>query len=498
MSQDDRIERAWLALASVVDTARERRICLENVVEINPNNERARQALQQLDAANPGLATTSRAVAASQPASQASEPARASAPASRPERRAEPAVTPPRTAPGVQASVGAREAWRAQRSQRGFRLSIPFATVVVISLLAVAAGLTLVLSPGGGSGTPTVTSRPTRTLSMAELVATQFPQGTPTASPIGTIVTDFTPVGLEVASWTPSPTLRPSNTPTVRPTLPALTAYELVYVGERGGSTPAIFTAKADGSGERKIVDGRDAAWSADGGKLAFVRLNAVDGKPALVTANADGSAEAVVTLSTGDLLASPAWSPNGEKLAYAANDTGNLDIYLINADGTNPVRLTNTLGDDRDPAWSPDGTQLVFASDVTGRKSLQIVSVTFQATGEAGQVVRLTESQGQNFDPMWSPDGRSILFASTRDRSADVYIMRADGSDERLLTVGDGNAENRYPSWSSDGNYIVFASTRNGGVFNLFTMTPDGRNIQQVTNQAGPSYAGRFRPNGF
>jgi hypothetical protein len=499
LAQNDRIERAWLALAGVVDTPRERRICLENVVEINPNNERARQALQQLDAANPGLAPT-RAVTTSQAPSPTTSNASVSAasereparPAPRPDRRPEPKVTPPTKRAGVEATQGAKEAWRGQREQRGFRISIPFVTVAIISVLAILAGITLIFPQG--SGTPVPTAPPTRTLTQAESFGTLFPGGTPTATAIGTIVTDFTPAVIAaLPSWTPSFTPRPSNTPTVRPTLPPLTGYELVYIGERGTNPAAIFFASADGSSERKLGDGIDAAWSPDGSRLAYVRRSEATGKPVLVTIDAGGSNEFVVAETVGDSLVTPAWSPNGERLSYAANDRGNYDLFLINADGSNQVRLTDTAGDDLSPMFSPDGTRLLYASDVTGRKSLQIVSRVL----ETGQVTRLTESQGQNLDPMWSPDGRSIVFASTRDRTADIYIMRADGSDERLLTVGDGSAENRHPAWSSDGNYLVFSSTRNGGVFNLFIMTPDGKNIQQITNQAGPSFGGRFRPNG-
>ena len=67
-------------------------------------------------------------------------------------------------------------------------------------------------------------------------------------------------------------------------------------------------------------------------------------------------------------------------------------------------------------------------------------------------ELTRLTNSAGSSFEPSWSPDSASIVFVSDRDRDADLYVMNADGSNERLLTLDDGAAEDRYPAWSPDG----------------------------------------------
>ncbi|MFN8421631.1 MAG: hypothetical protein U0528_20650 [Anaerolineae bacterium] len=499
LEQNDRIERAWLALASVVDTARERRLCLENVLEINPNNDRARQLLEQLGPAEAGSAAASsvRSVATTS-ANKSAAPARPAAPAqpaaqSPSARNFTPPVIPPKTPAGRSASSGTRDAWRGQRNQRGFRLSIPFITIAIISVLAIVGGLTLLL-PGGGAATATPSTR-TATLSEAQIIGTQFPFGTPTVTVPGFIVTDISTLAVNIApTWTFTAPPKASSTPRPKPTLPAITDYVLAYIGERDGRpSGSIYVASGDGSDEKQIVvSGNDPVWSPDGSQLAYIGVT--NGSPALLVVNADGSDPQLLVQMGSSSLSGPAWSPNGDRVAFASNLEGNYEIYVVPATGGDPQRLTVNAGDDLSPTWSPDGATLVYASDVTGRKALQIVALTLAT----GQIRQLTESQGQNTDPSYSPDGKSILFTSTRGRFGDIYIMRADGSDERLLTVDDGNAENRQPAWSSDGNYVVFTSNRNGGVLNLFIMTPDGKNVRQITNQAGASYRGRFRPNGF
>jgi Tol biopolymer transport system component len=498
LAKNDRLERAWLALASLVDTPRERRICLENVLEINPNNERARQAINQLDATVPSAPAT-RSVAAPPPPTPSNPPPSRPAASESSPRRTQGPVTAPKGRPGTQATVGAREAWRSQRNQQGFRMSIPFITVAILGVLVIGFGIALLVSTNAnGTPTPGVSNTPLPTLSVAELNLTQFPLGTPSPTPAGTLITDITLEPANLApSWTPSPTRAPSKTSTPKPTLPPLTQYEMLFVGERNGSTDQkIFVTKADGSGEKQIAVGINPVWSPNGSKIAYVGVNADTNKPELVVINADGSDPTVVATTEGDSLVTPAWSANGDKLAFAANepDAGNLEIYTVDADGSNRLRVTNHLGDDLGPVWSPVSEAIIYSSDPTGRGSYQLILRDMVS----GRDTQLTQSSGQNLDAMWSPDGSYVVFASTRDRFSQIYRMNADGSDERPLTFGADSGENRYPAWSSDGNYLVFASNRNGGVFNLFIMTPDGKNVKQITNAVGVSSEGKFRPNGF
>lgn len=468
LEQDDGNEQAWLALASVTDKPRERRICLENVLEINPNNERARQALEKMRASAP-----SSGAGATPPA----EPTRVAAPPVRaPTKRA--GVTTP----------GAQDAWRSQRARQGLNPTVLFFILLSITLVGVGALLVI----GNMEGSPTPTPRFSPTAAVAGQVgptrtATQTPE------PRGTIVVrESDPI--VPPTWTPMPTATPFPTFTPSPTLPPLDAYTLVFVAERPDRPASIFTISAGGGPEQPLIVSEDPvadpAISPDGRRIAYVGL--LDGQQQLFVANADGSDGRAITFFPPSRISNPAWSPDNNRIAFVSNDAGLDAIYLIDADGTNLIRPWESTRAETDPAWSPDGSQLAYAQDTTGRRTFQVFA---RSLAPDSRPVQLTEA-GQNFSPAWSPDGTRIAFISTRTRQVSkVYIMRADGSDERILTFGDGNAENSDPAWSPDGVYVAFASNRNGGVFNIFIMTPDGGNIQQVTNQPGASVSPRFRP---
>lgn len=548
VAQNDRIERAWLALASVVDATSEKRNCLQKVLELNPANDRARQALLALPAEPRSGGTTGLSTRPGEPPSSFASSMFADespsnlpavyespadytpyssfnfdAPAAPPSAPSEAPYSPrtniqPKTAAvprsakaikaasaataattaraGTQASVGAKQAWRSQRNQEGFRFSIPFITIIVVSVLALIAGVSVIIS--NTPSTPLVVVAPSATLSTAQVLNTKFPSGTPTATAIGTIVTPNSEVAVDIPpTWTPSPTPAPSATPLPLPTRRPVKDYVFLYNGDRAGrKAPGIYLVGATDTREYPVVmldDGAaDPSYSPDGSQIVYV-ANSGPTKQ-LFVADFLGREPRQVTQFTSGEVGAPTWSPDGTALAFAATlDTTSYEIYTIKIDGSALTRITDNKVDDLDPSWSPDGTQLVWASDIIGRRAFQIVARTLSQTA----VRQLTESSGSNLSPAFSPDGSSILFSSTRDRNADVYIMRADGTDERLISF-DSDAENRYPSWSSDGAFIVFTSTRNGGVENIFVMRPDGKNIEQITNEVGASYKAKIRPNGF
>jgi len=109
-------------------------------------------------------------------------------------------------------------------------------------------------------------------------------------------------------------------------------------------------------------------------------------------------------------------------------------------------------------------------------------------------EVVRLTDSQGSSYSPAWSPDGREIVFVSDRDRDADLYLMNADGSNERLLTRND-SAEDRDPAWSPDGRWIVFSSNRDSENFRLFLIDPYSGEVSPVTTGADDAIEAAWLP---
>ena len=176
------------------------------------------------------------------------------------------------------------------------------------------------------------------------------------------------------------------------------------------GDISYIYVMNADGSSQVRItpVDGHAMrpTWSPDGSRIAFqTRRNAV-GNDEIYVMNADGSNPVRLTnhLQPGW---GPAWSPDGTKIAYVTYDeVGNADIFVMNPDGSGRVNLTNDVGFDNDPDWSPDGSRIAFTKDA----DLFIMN----ADGTNPSRIELAGTANTATIPKWSPDGLSILYATT------------------------------------------------------------------------------------
>ncbi len=160
-----------------------------------------------------------------------------------------------------------------------------------------------------------------------------------------------------------------------------------------------------------------------------------------------------------------PAGLPQ-QKIAYGAGDG---EIYLISPDGSGRTRLTNSPGYDDAPAFSPDGQRIAFTCERDGNLDICVMN----ADGSAS--ARLTDSAGKDAFPAWSPDGEHIAFMSDRDGNFEVCVMNADGSEETNLT--NNAAFDGHPAWSPDGQWIAFLSDRDGE-FRWYFMAPDGSDV--------------------
>jgi Tol biopolymer transport system component len=146
-----------------------------------------------------------------------------------------------------------------------------------------------------------------------------------------------------------------------------------------------------------------------------------------------------------------PAWSPDGMRIAFTSDRSGNNDIWIVSRHGGTLAQLTHDAGNDRNPVWSPDGSQIAFASNRLGNRDVWI------APAAGGTAVRVTEDPADDWDPTWSPDGRLIAFASNRSGDGDIYVVRV--ATGQVSRVTDTPAADREPAWSPDGNRIVFVS---------------------------------------
>jgi len=189
---------------------------------------------------------------------------------------------------------------------------------------------------------------------------------------------------------------------------------------------------------------------------------------------------------TTEDQIQGPV-STRSEQIAFVSDRDGNLEIYVMNSDGSMQTRLTTHEADDEWPSMSPDGKQIVFISnrDEPNRFSCMLTrdcnSEVYIINTDGTGLTRLTDSPNAEMFPMWSPDGTHIAF----ERNNDIYKMNLDGSNQINLTNDD--MPNLYPIWMPDGQHIVILSARDGSL-QFYTMNADGSDLQMMDSGLPPS----------
>jgi len=228
-----------------------------------------------------------------------------------------------------------------------------------------------------------------------------------------------------------------------------------------------VWTINADGTDLTRLTHSPafefDPSWSPEGTQIAY--RSDRGNRSEIWVMNADGTGQRRLTAGL-----SPAWAPHGSSIAYASpgHDPNPplSGISIMNADGSGQQRVPNTDGGEY-PSWSPDGKRIAFNSNLSGDHVMYIVNV------DGSGLVDLS-SVGEGWQVDWSPDGASILFTSHRDHPdnyTDVYVMRPDGSGVRRLT----DASAYTPAWSPDGSHIVFCAP------GLYVMRADGTGIESL-----------------
>jgi Tol biopolymer transport system component len=217
----------------------------------------------------------------------------------------------------------------------------------------------------------------------------------------------------------------------------------------------------------------------------------------ALFTMKADGSHVAQLTFNPErDFRAE--YSRDGSRIAFTSDRDGpgsilNFEVYTMLADGSNQTRLTFDPDFDDNPTWSPDGSKIAFASNRGGEEQGSIYVMDANGTN----LVRLTTDHGQQ--PAWSPDGSKIAFTASRNSTGLlIWVMNADGSNQHPLTAPDAltNQGDGEPAWSPDGSKIAFTSRRHGGNpsgTHIYTANADGSNITEITHgilDANPAWS--------
>jgi AraC family transcriptional regulator, transcriptional activator FtrA len=255
-------------------------------------------------------------------------------------------------------------------------------------------------------------------------------------------------------------------------------------VRQAGGQAARLFPASRWASQARP---------SPDGSRIAYVCPSPIFGDGSICVANRDGSDSSMIAGFIGDEFREPTWSPDGKRLAYVRTRNDGIanrsHIWVVNADGSNPVPLTESLaGNQNMPAWSPrlpDGTErIAFVQELSSRPRIWTVRSDGSSARPVGSV-----ADAHDIQPAWSPDGLTIAFQrTTASILADVWLMNADGGDQRPLMSSAPLAGSQLsPTWSPDGRLIAFTSSHESigsapRSYQVYTVWSDGSRLARRT----------------
>ena len=258
--------------------------------------------------------------------------------------------------------------------------------------------------------------------------------------------------------------------------IPGINLTKIAFVSNRTGH-PEIWVMDYDGFNQHPItsygVNSTTPRWSPDNTRLAFTTYAL--GNPDIFIFSLETNRRIPFPRFKG-LNTTPAWSPDGKRLAFCSSMSGDPEIYLIDTNGQNLQRLSFSPGVDISPAWNPKtGNEIAFVSDRSGAAQIYIMSA------DGTNVRRLVTGGGDASAPSWSPNGAFMAFhwRLTDTGTYDVYVIEIATGRTVQLTHDAGR--NEHPTWSPDGRHLVFESDRTGSK-QIWMMLADGKEQKQVT----------------
>ncbi|MBN2539499.1 MAG: Tol-Pal system beta propeller repeat protein TolB [Deltaproteobacteria bacterium] len=219
--------------------------------------------------------------------------------------------------------------------------------------------------------------------------------------------------------------------------------------------------------------------------KIAFIGKK--DNSSEIYTINFDGS-DLVKITDYNSLTLLPHWSPDASEISFTSYKDGNPDCYITNLASGKIKKISSFRGLNLPTSWSSDGKRILIVLSKDGNENIYIKHL------DSDKLERLTDDRAIDVSPAWSPDGRKIAFVSNRSGSPQIFVMDSEGKNIRRLTFE--GSYNSSPCWSPDGTRIAYEGSSNG-CFQIFSIGEDGDNCMQLTFEAGGGESPSWSPDG-
>ena len=255
-----------------------------------------------------------------------------------------------------------------------------------------------------------------------------------------------------------------------------LFASRIAYI-TKTGKRYALQVADADGYNPQTVVSSNEPiispAWSPDGTKLAYVSFEKK--KPIVYVQSLTSGSRQVLANYKGNNSA-PAWSPDGSKLAIVLTYGANSQIYTVSSSGGDLKQITKSSAIDTEPVFSPDGSQIYFSSDRGGKPQI------YKVPASGGSPSRVTFEGGYNVSPRFSPDGKSLAYIRNNGGAFKVALQDLTSGQVQILSEGN---QDESPSFAPNGRVILYA-TKVRGRGALAAVSSDGSVRQRLKDSSG------------